>query len=62
MLQSMGSQRAGHDSVTELTESMMKEAKLYSGERTISSINVVGKTGHAKESNYPILKNKLKMC
>ena len=48
--------------MTELTESMMKEAKLYSGERTISSINVVGKTGHAKESNYPILKNKLKMC
>ena len=39
--------------MTELTESMMKEAKLYSGERTISSINVVGKTGHAKNQTTP---------
>ena len=40
---------------------MTKEVKIYNGEKTVSSINVVGKTGHAKGSNYPILKNKLKM-
>ena len=36
---------------------MTKKARLYNGEKTISSINSVGKAGklHAKESNLTIL-------
>ena len=43
---------------------MTKEARIHNGEKTASSINVVGKTGqlHVKESNYPINKSKLKMA
>ena len=46
---------------------MTKEAKIYSGERTISSINGVRKTGqlHAKDEPIPlsfaINENQLKM-
>jgi len=39
----------------------MKVVKIYNGKKTVSSINVVGETGCEKGSNYPILKNKLKM-
>ena len=39
-----------------LYKSMMKESRTYSGEKTASSINDVGKTGelHAKESNWTV--------
>ena len=46
---------------------MMKEAKIYNGEKIASSINGVGKTGklHAKISkgllSHAIQKNKIKM-
>ena len=46
---------------------MTKEAGIYNGEKTASSINAAGKTGqlHVKESNWTtfltIYKNKLKM-
>ena len=37
-----------------VNQSMTKESRIYSGEKTVSSINDVGKTGqvHAKESNW----------
>ena len=31
---------------------MTKEARMYNGEKTASSINGVGNTRHAKESNW----------
>ena len=46
---------------------MTKEARIYNGEKTASSINGAGKTGqlHAKESNWTTLshhaQNKFKM-
>ena len=37
-----------------ISESMTKEATLHTGDKTVSSINGVGKTGqlHTKESNW----------
>ena len=46
---------------------MTKEAKIYSGDKTVSSISVAGKTGQLHEKNEirtlpnTIHKNKLKM-
>ena len=38
-------------------QSITKEARVYNGEKTVSSINGVGKNGqlHAKESNWTTL-------
>ena len=42
---------------------MTKDARIYNGEKTVSSISGAGKTGqlHAKQSNWTILAPSTKM-